>query len=107
MIPLRVDKNLKELSGCAYYSRTSSAGQSVSIPGEVKPPGHLKQEQPLALRNHPPPGRARAEDEEMTATSHGRGSWKDSPKAKRIAATISLLLIAGLIAMLAVLLFAQ
>jgi hypothetical protein len=38
----------------------------------------------------------------MTATSHGRGSWKDSPKAKRIAATISLLLIAGLIAMLAV-----
>jgi hypothetical protein len=38
----------------------------------------------------------------MTAISHGRRSWKDSPKAKRIAATISLLLIAGLIAMLAV-----
>jgi hypothetical protein len=44
----------------------------------------------------------------MTATSHGRRSWKDSPKAKRIAATISLLSIAGLIAMLAVaILFAQ
>jgi hypothetical protein len=38
----------------------------------------------------------------MTATSHGRRSWKDSPKAKSIAATLSLLLIAGLIAMLAV-----
>jgi hypothetical protein len=44
---------------------------------------------------------ARVESEEMTATNHGRRSWKDSPKAKRIAATISLLLIAGLIAMLA------
>jgi hypothetical protein len=40
--------------------------------------------------------------EEMTARSHGRRSWKDSPKAKRIAAIISLLLIAGLIAMLAI-----
>jgi hypothetical protein len=38
----------------------------------------------------------------MIATSHGRRSWKDSPKAKRIAVTIALLLIAGLIAMLAV-----
>jgi hypothetical protein len=44
----------------------------------------------------------------MTTTSHGRRSWKDSPKAKRIAATISLWLIAGLIAMLVVaFLFAQ
>jgi len=47
-------------------------------------------------------GRARAKGEEMIATSHGRRSWKDSPKAKRIAVTIVLLLIAGLIAMLAV-----
>jgi hypothetical protein len=39
--------------------------------------------------------------EEMSATSHGRRSWKDSPTAKAIAATISLLLIAGLIAVLA------
>jgi hypothetical protein len=38
----------------------------------------------------------------MSATSHGRRSWKDNPKAKRIAAIISLLLIAALIAMLAV-----
>ena len=37
----------------------------------------------------------------MLATSHRRQSWKDSPTAKAIAATISLLLIAGLIAMLA------
>jgi hypothetical protein len=37
----------------------------------------------------------------MSATNHGRRSWKDSPKAKTIAATISLLLIAGLIAVLA------
>jgi hypothetical protein len=36
----------------------------------------------------------------MSATSHGRRTWKDSPKAKAIAATISLLLIAGLIAVL-------
>ena len=42
------------------------------------------------------------EGKEMIATSHGRRSWKDSPKAKRIAAIISLLLIAGLIAMLAI-----
>jgi len=49
---------------------------------------------------HPPPRRARAEGEEVTATSHGRRSWKDSPKAKTIAATISLLLIAGLIVVL-------
>jgi hypothetical protein len=35
----------------------------------------------------------------MTATS--RRSWKDNPKAKAIAATISLLLIAGMIAVLA------
>jgi hypothetical protein len=34
----------------------------------------------------------------MTATS--RRSWKDNPKAKAIAAAISLLLIAGLIAVL-------
>jgi hypothetical protein len=33
----------------------------------------------------------------MSATSHGRQSWKDSPTAKAIAATISLLLIAGFI----------
>jgi hypothetical protein len=32
----------------------------------------------------------------MIATSHGRRSWKDSPKAKRIAVTIALLLIAML-----------
>jgi hypothetical protein len=38
--------------------------------------------------------------EEMSTTSHGRRSWKDSPTAKAIAATISLLLIAGLIAVL-------
>jgi hypothetical protein len=38
----------------------------------------------------------------MTATGHGRRYWKDNPKAKRIAAMISLLLIAALIAMLAV-----
>ena len=37
----------------------------------------------------------------MTATGRGRRSWKDSPKAKTIAATISLLLIAGLIVVLA------
>jgi len=37
----------------------------------------------------------------MIATSHERQSWKDNPKAKKIAATISLLLIAGLIAVLA------
>jgi hypothetical protein len=44
----------------------------------------------------------------MTARSHGRRSWKDGPKAKAIAAIISLLLIAGLIAMLALaFLFAQ
>jgi hypothetical protein len=37
----------------------------------------------------------------MSATSHRRRSWKDSPAAKAIAATISLLLMAGLIAVLA------
>jgi hypothetical protein len=37
----------------------------------------------------------------MSATSHGRRSWKDNPTSKAIAATISLLLIAGLIAVLA------
>jgi hypothetical protein len=37
----------------------------------------------------------------MSATSHGRRSWKDRSTAKAIAATISLLLIAGLIAVLA------
>jgi hypothetical protein len=37
----------------------------------------------------------------MSATSHGRRSWKDNSKATTIAATISLLLIAGLIAVLA------
>jgi hypothetical protein len=37
----------------------------------------------------------------MIATSHGRRSWKDNPKAKTIAATVSLLLITGLIAVLA------
>jgi hypothetical protein len=41
------------------------------------------------------------EGDEMIATSHGRRSWKDSPTAKAIAATISLLLIADLIAVLA------
>jgi hypothetical protein len=41
------------------------------------------------------------EGEEMSATSHGRRSWKDNPKAKTIAATVSSLLIAGLIAVLA------
>jgi hypothetical protein len=49
----------------------------------------------------PAAGRARAKGEEMSARSHGFRSWKDSPKAKAIAATISLLLIAGLIAVLA------
>ena len=44
----------------------------------------------------------------MIATNHERQSWKDNPKAKKIAATISLLLIAGLIAVLAfALLFMQ
>jgi hypothetical protein len=37
----------------------------------------------------------------MIYTSHGRQSWKDSPKLKTIAATVSSLLIAGLIAVLA------
>jgi hypothetical protein len=37
----------------------------------------------------------------MSATSHRRRSWKDSPTAKAIAATTSLLLIVGLIAVLA------
>jgi hypothetical protein len=37
----------------------------------------------------------------MSATSHGRRSWKDNHKAKAIAATISSLLIAALIAVLA------
>ena len=37
----------------------------------------------------------------MIATSHGRRSWKDNPKAKTIAAMVSLLLITGLIAVLA------
>ncbi len=32
----------------------------------------------------------------MSATSHGRRSWKDSPTAKAMAATISLLFIAVL-----------
>jgi len=45
--------------------------------------------------------RPRAEGKEMSATSHGRRSWKDNPKAKAIAATISSLLIAALIAVLA------
>ncbi|WP_423958931.1 hypothetical protein [Bradyrhizobium sp.] len=44
----------------------------------------------------------RAEGDKMTAKSHGGRSWKDDPKAKAIAATISLLLIVGLIAMIAV-----
>jgi hypothetical protein len=42
----------------------------------------------------------RTESEEMTVTSqnrHGRQSWKDSPRAKMIAGTISLLLGVGLI----------
>jgi hypothetical protein len=42
----------------------------------------------------------------MIATSRGRRSLKDGPKAKRIAVTIALLLIAGLIAMLAVAIYA-
>jgi hypothetical protein len=50
--------------------------------------------------SHPSPGRDWIKGEEMIATSHGRRSWKDNPKAKTIAATISLLLIAGLIAVL-------
>jgi hypothetical protein len=33
----------------------------------------------------------------MITANDGRRSWKDSPKAKIVAATISLLLIAGLI----------
>ena len=37
----------------------------------------------------------------MLATSHRRRSWKDSPTAKAIAATVSSLLIAALIAVLA------
>jgi hypothetical protein len=37
----------------------------------------------------------------LITTSHGRRSWKDSPTAKTIAATISLLLISGLIVMFA------
>jgi hypothetical protein len=41
------------------------------------------------------------EGKEMIATSHGRRSWKDNPNAKTIAATVSSLLIAGLIAVLA------
>jgi hypothetical protein len=41
------------------------------------------------------------EGKEMIATSHGRQSWKDNPNAKTIAATVSSLLIAGLIAVLA------
>jgi hypothetical protein len=49
----------------------------------------------------PPAGRDWIKGEEMSATSHGRRSWKDSPTAKAIAATISLLLITGLIAVLA------
>ena len=40
------------------------------------------------------------EGEEMIATSHRRRSWKDNPKAKTIAATVSSLLIAALIAVL-------
>jgi hypothetical protein len=47
--------------------------------------------------------RRRGEGEEMTITSryrHGRRSWKDSPRAKTIAATISLLLGVGLIIVL-------
>jgi hypothetical protein len=40
------------------------------------------------------------EGKEMIATSHGRRSWKDNPKAKTIAATVSSLLIAALIAVL-------
>jgi hypothetical protein len=51
--------------------------------------------------SHPSPGRDWIKGEEMIATSHERQSWKDNPKAKTIAATISLLLIAGLIAVLA------
>jgi len=47
------------------------------------------------------PGRDWIKGEEMSATSHGRRSWKDNPTAKAIAATISLLLIASLIAVLA------
>ena len=40
------------------------------------------------------------EGKEMSATSHRRRSWKDSPTAKAIAATVSSLLIAALIAVL-------
>ena len=59
----------------------------------------VRPSRPSPPRNHPPAGRA--EGKEMIATSHGRRSWKDNLKAKTIAATISLLLIAGLIAVLA------
>jgi len=41
------------------------------------------------------------EGKKMIATSHGRRSWKDNSKAKTIAATVSSLLITGLIAVLA------
>jgi len=44
--------------------------------------------------------RPQAEGKETIATSHGRRSWKDNPKAKTIAATVSSLLIAALIAVL-------
>jgi len=37
----------------------------------------------------------------MVATSHGRRSWKDNSQSETIAATVSLLLITGLIAVLA------
>ena len=47
--------------------------------------------------------RSGAEGKEMTVTAQhrrGRQSWKDSPKAKTIAGTISLLLCVGWIVML-------
>jgi hypothetical protein len=40
------------------------------------------------------------EGKEMSATSHRHRSWKDCPTAKAIAATVSSLLIAALIAVL-------
>jgi hypothetical protein len=40
------------------------------------------------------------EGKEMIATSHLRRSWKDNPNAKTIAATVSSLLFAALIAVL-------
>jgi len=73
------------LNGYTYRSRQTDRAQIVK-----------------ACLDAPPAGRDWIKGEEMIATSHGRRSWKDSPTAKAIAATISLLLITGLIAIYAV-----